>query len=246
MTSYVTEINKELDNLIKEGHRLLEILALENVDFAEFVMGYQLWYTKALNIVGALGPQRLDEFTKYHRDDKRKAITYETYTLSDYVVGLRVTYTTGEEMFNHKASVCGKFSQQVLIVQSLKESLASKLVNLRTVLEADLFDSELTSAAELRKKGHYRASGSLAGVVLEKHLKSICTRHNLKTGKSSGISALNDVLKDNEVVDVPTWRLIQRLADLRNLCTHAKNREPKSDEIEELITSVDKVIKTVN
>jgi len=45
--------------------------------------------------------------------------------------------------------------------------------------------------------------------------------------------------------NVPTWRFIQRLGDLRNLCTHKKQRDPSNDEVEELIDGVDKATRTL-
>lgn len=44
---------------------------------------------------------------------------------------------------------------------------------------------------------------------------------------------------------MPTWRKIQHLGDIRNLCDHNKDREPKNEEVEELIAGVETVIKTV-
>ena len=55
----------------------------------------------------------------------------------------------------------------------------------------------------------------------------------------------NDALKEDQVIDIPTWRFIQHLADLRNLCDHKKKREPNTEEIEDLLNGVDKVSKTV-
>ena len=59
------------------------------------------------------------------------------------------------------------------------------------------------------------------------------------------IGDFNDSLKNNDVIDVPDWRFIQRLGDLRNLCSHKKHREPTNDEVAELIDGVDKIVKTV-
>ena len=55
----------------------------------------------------------------------------------------------------------------------------------------------------------------------------------------------NDALKEGGVIDIPQWRFIQRLGDLRNLCDHNKDREPTKDEVAELIDGVDKLTKTV-
>ena len=91
-----------------------------------------------------------------------------------------------------------------------------------------------------------RAAGAIAGVVLEKHLGQVTDNHSAKTRKKHPtISDLNDLLKANGVVDVPLWRQIQRLGDLRNLCDHNKERAPTKEGVEELVDGVDKIAKTL-
>ena len=91
-----------------------------------------------------------------------------------------------------------------------------------------------------------RAAGALAGVTLESHLSRISANHNLKISKKNPtIADFNDELKNNGIYDVPDWRFIQRLGDIRNLCVHAKERDPTKDEVDELIEGVQKVIKTL-
>ena len=129
-------------------------------------------------------------------------------------------------------------------MESLRSRFDSSLFEIKQLLQADLFDSELDAARELLKNGFLRASGAICGVILEKHLGQVCTNHSLSLRKKNPtINDYNQLLKDENAIDVPTWRLIQRLADIRNLCDHNKEREPKKDEIEDLINGVDKVIK---
>ena len=114
------------------------------------------------------------------------------------------------------------------------------------MVQADLFDSELDVARELTTNGFLRAAGAVAGVVLEKHLGQVMDNHNIKVSKANPtISEFNDHLKNADVLDIPRWREIQRLGDIRNLCTHNKEREPTKEEVEELIDSVDKYMKTL-
>lgn len=109
-----------------------------------------------------------------------------------------------------------------------------------------MFDSELSAASDLLKKGFIRASGAIAGVVLEKHLSQVLDNHNLSTRKKHpSISDFNDLLKNGDVLDTPNWRQIQRLGDIRNLCDHNKDREPTKDEAQELISGVEKFTKTL-
>jgi hypothetical protein len=119
------------------------------------------------------------------------------------------------------------------------------LFDIQALVQADLFDNELDAAGELNKKGFQRAAGALAGVVLEEHLATVCTQHALSTPRNATISKLNDLLKENDVIDVPTWRFVQRLGDLRNLCDHKRTLDPASEEINELLAGVKKITKTV-
>jgi hypothetical protein len=53
------------------------------------------------------------------------------------------------------------------------------------------------------------------------------------------------MLKDGGVIDIPQWRRIQHLADVRNLCGHSKDREPAAGEVEEMIAGVTKLTKSL-
>jgi hypothetical protein len=74
----------------------------------------------------------------------------------------------------------------------------------------------------------------------------VCDAHSITIRKKNpSISDLNQALKDKDVISVPQWRFIQHLADIRNLCDHAKGKEPSKDEIEDLVAGTEKVLKTV-
>ncbi|AQU05233.1 hypothetical protein B1778_00360 [Dehalococcoides mccartyi] len=121
----------------------------------------------------------------------------------------------------------------------------NSLFDIKQIVQADLFDSELDVARELLKNGFIRAAGAVAGVVLESHLKQVCENHQLSI-KETSISHYNEALKNKLFIEVPDWRFIQGLGDLRNLCGHKKDREPKKDEVAELIDGVDKIIKKIS
>jgi hypothetical protein len=113
-------------------------------------------------------------------------------------------------------------------------------------VQADLFDSELDAGTELLKNGFTRAAGALAGVVLERHLAQVCDDHKVTiAGKTPTLAVLNDALKNAGVIDVPQWRSIQFLADIRNLCDHGKKTDPTKEQVGDLLAGVAKVTKTV-
>ena len=118
-------------------------------------------------------------------------------------------------------------------------------MNVRQLVQGEIFNSEIDAAEELHRKGYYRPSGMLTGVVLESHLKEVLSRHRIKLNKNTTISSLNDKLKNNSIIEIPTWRIIQGLGDIRNICCHKKEREPTKDDSLQLINGVKKIIKTV-
>lgn len=251
MENAIERIKGELTKLVDDGIGILNS-EVERWKKRDKGLGpstrYQNWYTRALPVVRQLIPDRLTEFQEQYRLDKRKEIDASTYTISDYLTGLTVTRTRGltkEEVFDSCSVFCARFHHQIAILQSAQSRIDSVLADIKGVLKANLFDSELEKASELLKKGHIRPAGTIAGVVLEAHLATVCENHFIKLSKRNpSISDYNDALK-KAVYDTPTWRFIQRLGDIRNLCVHAKEREPTKEEIDELIVGVEKVAKTI-
>ena len=199
-------------------------------------------------MIKQLLPDRVDDFRRHYEKPKtkRKDITFENYTIEDHLQGLRVTRGWEEKLVAGPQAAIPLFEQQLNILKSVKRRFESTLFDIKQLVQADLFDSELESAKELAKKGFLRGAGAIAGVVLEKHLSQVCDNHGVKiTKKAPSISDYNDKLKEAEVFETPTWRKIQHLGDLRNLCDHKKKRDPKLDDVEELIEGVEKITKTL-
>ena len=165
--------------------------------------------------------------------------------IEDYLEGLRVTGRGDAKIVGPDAAI-PRFKQQVAIVQGIRDRFRSSLFDIRQLAQADLFDSELEAAKELAKNGFTRAAGTVAGVVLERHLKEVCGNHQMTVQKRNPqISDLNDALKGADVIDTPQWRSIQLLGDLRNLCAHDKESEPTADQTNDLLSGVAKVTKTI-
>jgi hypothetical protein len=211
-----------------------------------FIEKYQDWYSESLSIIKLLLPERMNDFVKlYEKPRGRKKVEYGTYVIEDYLQGLSVTRSHYEKVVGPEAAI-PQFQQQLNILKSIKRRFESSLFDIKQLVQADLFDSELDIASELNKKGFTRGAGAVAGVVLESHLSQACDNHKIKvTKKNPTINDFNQLLKDNEVIEMPTWRFIQHLADLRNLCDHKKKRDPKTEDIDELIEGVGKITKTL-
>jgi len=259
MTGKAAEIQKELNELVAKGHLLVyamaddvnlleqkskEALLAKKIELPSFNSDYDPWYSVSIRVVRQLIPDRLDDFVAQYKQEKRKEVGFLTYTISDYLLGLKST--RGVVVVAEPSAALPKLRKQVAILESAKAVLTSKLVDLTEVLQADLFDTELQAAAELVRRGFTRAGGAMAGVVLEAHLKHVCDRHSLRIKKAKPtLSDLNQLLKDSDVIDTPKWRFIQHLTDVRNLCDHHGDREPTKEDVSELVEGVGKVSKTV-
>lgn len=207
---------------------------------------YQKWYSAAHSVVKQLIPDRLNDFVRYYEKSKtRKTIEYGNYVIEDYLQGMRVT-RYGSEVVVDKSAAIPQFTQQLAILKSANERFESSLFDIKQLVQADLLDSELDAARELQKYKFFRAAGAISGVVLEKHLAQVCTNHKIFPAKKNPtINDFNESLKTNEVIDVPQWRFIQHLADIRNLCDHNKAKEPGNADIEDLISGTEKITKTI-
>lgn len=259
-------IKQELENLIKYGKETLtdkrkiesakELVRRGNKDSKtlelskkhdQTTLNYQKWYTQSLPVVRQLIPERYIEFQDNYRVNNRKAkvIDASIYTISDYLSGLSVT-RGGVEVFSSLDVFLSRFAFQIEILESALTRIDSLLVNIKGVLQAELFDNELSVANELLKKGHLRAAGAVAGVVLERHLGQVAAAHSITIQKKDPtIAELNNELKAAGIFDTPNWRFVELLGDIRNLCVHSKGREPKRNEVEDLIQGTEKIIKTV-
>jgi hypothetical protein len=229
--------------------------AEEKRAFREFIKDfsfketYQGWYSEAKALVKQILPDRFSDFASHYEKPKtRKDITYENYRIEDYLQDLRITRTIGErvETIVGPYAAIPQFRQQLAILKSAKARFESSLFDIRLLVQADLIDSELNVAEELAKNKFLRASGAIAGVVLEKHLAQVCDNHSIKLAKREPtISDLNDALKNGGVVDLPQWRSVQHLGDLRNLCCHNRNVEPTPEQVDDLVAGVKKVTKNL-
>lgn len=265
MPNNLDRFKSDLNNLIAVGAKLTldlryraiaderELNETESANAKEvegaFESEYQNFYTQALALIRQLIPERLGEFEKlYECEPRRKSIGQSNYSIQDWLNGIRSSTNsiTGEKGFNDFGVILMRFSTQYAILRSCESRFESSLFDIKQLVQADLLDSELESAAELIKRGFLRGAGAICGVVLEKHLAQVLDNHSISTRKKApSINDFNELLKKNGIIDVPLWRQIQRFGDIRNLCDHNKERDPSKEELEELVNGVEKITKTL-
>jgi len=187
---------------------------------------YQRWFSGARAIVAKNQQSRLKEFDALHES--------------------ALSLFAGSYMTQHRQySTMNDLRQQSDILHAVPDHIRYSAIDLELQAYATLMDDEISAAQTLAKQGFLRPAGALAGVILERHLKNLLRKHDPPVAfrANATLSTLNDLCKD-KVYDVPVWRHIQHLADLRNLCAHEKDREPTKDEVGELLTGVSGILRT--
>lgn len=262
MPSKIENYRKELNGLCAEGFYLkcglrnemdisyskkelsgLDDAVVSKIKNASFRDNYQKWYNASLAVVKQLLPDRVRDYVPCYHSDSKKEKSLTNYGIEDYLLGLTLTAFSLEHNYSF---IRKRFELQYEIVRSLPARLDSSIFEIRQLLEAEMFDSEIDAAAMLAKKGFLRGAGAICGVILEKHLKTVAAAHSLKlTKKEPTINDLNELLKNNGVIDISQWRHLQYLGDIRNLCDHDKSSEPTKENLNDLIAGAKKVLKTV-
>jgi hypothetical protein len=266
MTTNLEKFKDDIQKLIKQGETLavsLRIYVEGKEGFAKinklsaeqekaidklpyFPKEYESWYSESIALIRQVLPDRLSDFREHFEIPKnRKEISFATYRIQDALKGTEVTRGGYETLVDRSASI-PHFQQQLAIIEAAARRFDSSLYDIRQIVQADILDGEIATARELLKNKYTRAAGAICGVVLEKHLKTVCDNHKITIAKKNpGINDMNQMLKDSGIIDVPQWRHISLLGDIRNLCDHAKNQEPTPEQVKDLIDGTDKVTKTI-
>jgi hypothetical protein len=187
---------------------------------------YQRWFSSARAIVAKNQQSRLKEFDALHES--------------------ALSLFAGSYMTQHdEYSTINNLRQQADILHAVPDHIRYSALDLELQAYATLMDDEISAAKALAKHGFLRPAGALTGVILERHLKNLLRKHDppIAFRANSTLSILNDLCKDR-VYDVPVWRHVQQLTDLRNLCVHEKDREPTKDEVGQLLTGVSGILRT--
>ena len=135
------------------------------------------------------------------------------------------------------SSPLDKFDNMHSVFTALKSDFNSGyLVSFKSLVQADLFDSELEQAKELLRGGFYSASAVIAGVVLETSLRELCIHHNLDLGK---LDKMNADLAKMGVYNKLQQKRITALADIRNSAAHGKPDEFSSSDVDSMIRDIE-------
>lgn len=109
------------------------------------------------------------------------------------------------------------------------------LSSIKTLVQAEVFDSQLEQANELFTSGYYTAAAVIAGVVLETALRKLCDKHKISHGKLDKMNA--DLVKAG-VYNKLNQKQITAIANIRNSAAHGKLSEFTEQDVSNMIRDV--------
>lgn len=186
-------------------------------------IAYQEWYSKSQRVISSIEKERLAEFI-------------EMYEGSNRTSGIKQFFLTNidERHLFHSSAVSCLYNQ--IAILSACDSLVDPFY--QDILGRVYFEyqeDELETAKKLMEI-NIRAAGALAGVILEKHLKRVCTNHKITGMEEKTLNPIITVLYTNSIIDLTVKKNLDYLSDIRNKCDHSTQNEPTEIEVNDLIT----------
>lgn len=113
------------------------------------------------------------------------------------------------------------------------------LSSYKSIVQAEVFDTELEQATELLKSGYYVAACVIAGVVLETALRELCDREGISHGK---MDKMNSDLAKSGIYNKIVQKQVTAHAGLRNSAAHGNKEEFSTEDVRYMIKAIEQFI----
>lgn len=113
------------------------------------------------------------------------------------------------------------------------------LSSYKSLVQAEVFETELEQASELLKNGYHVASAVIAGVVLETTLRELCNRERISIGN---INKMNADLAKAGIYNSLVQKQITAHAAVRNSAAHGNNSEFSRKDVEQMIPAIEQFL----
>ena len=112
---------------------------------------------------------------------------------------------------------------------------ADLLLDLKTIIAAELLGDFLEQAEQLLKEGYRVSAASLAGAVLEDSLRKLCAAKGIPVPVETKIDILNAALARAQVYDKLVQKRVTAFADIRNNADHGHFDKIKVEDVEDFL-----------
>jgi hypothetical protein len=184
---------------------------------------YEAWFNRANELVRAYLPNRVADFEYYYKRPSKISGKEEGLF---YDIQLHQEYGKPEYKSSAIADIKFQLDCQRNIVNSIPSVVDVRSIDLFTVISSDLVNSELDCAEYIFKKNKtheycLRVAGILAGIAIERHLKTRCELELGSLPEKPTLSPLIDALYNAHKITLNQKKYLEAIATTRNDCAHA-------------------------
>jgi hypothetical protein len=170
------------------------------------------WSVKARNLLSKACGQDSEHYRSFVANEK-----FQAYDLHlEILMRLRAVFLAAKEDFE-----------------------GGYLNSVRTLVQAEVFDSELEQARALFAGRYLVAAAVISGVVLETTLRELCDRHGVPHDK---LDKMNADLAKAGAYNTLAQKRITALAGIRNSAAHGKPDEFSEGDVDSMIRDVERFV----
>lgn len=234
---------QELEQLADEVLSLAEQLKSQSNVQPDLAIKGQRWYRGAREFLVQQGSSGLGEFENcyehYEKREGERARTLRAHTDIERFLNLNTSNQEEYDLFSRF------FRKARALVQSTVEEILSRELPIVTQLSFELSADELGAATELLNQSGkaeplVRASGVIARVALERHLRTVIDKRSLKiqlnppTKRKADISDLSNTLSKEGVITGIQKSELDSLFMIGSHCAHPRE-SVKFEDVKRLI-----------
>ncbi|OKH29997.1 DUF4145 domain-containing protein [Calothrix sp. HK-06] len=204
----------ELEAQAKTVEASRKIYHFEGSNDAEYVDNYLLlnWKVKVKNLLSKVCGEKSQHFQQFEKEEEGGGF------ITNY----------------------GIFKSLKAIFLAAKEDFeGGYLSSMKTLVQAEVFDSELEQAKELLSNGYSTPAAVITGVVLETALRELCDKEGISHGK---LDKMNADLAKASVYNKLVQKQITAWADIRNSAAHGKPNEFTEQDVTNMIRDVNQFL----
>lgn len=110
------------------------------------------------------------------------------------------------------------------------------ITSVRTLIQAEVFSTELDQARELLASKYLSAAAVIAGAVLETSLRQLCDNKGIPVGK---LDKMNADLTKASAYNLLVQKRITAIADIRNNAAHGHPEHFTAKDVEDMISYIE-------
>jgi hypothetical protein len=124
-------------------------------------------------------------------------------------------------------------AKQILgVLEAAKDDFEQGFIfEIKTIIEAELFDDFLEQAEYLLETGYYQPAAVIAGCILEDGLRKLCDKNEIAFSERPKLDRMNADLAKSGIYNKLVQKQITAYADLRNKAAHGQWDEFNSDDV---------------